>query len=123
MEAGAISPAVLDGMTEMALDVLLHGEPGELGALPARLAGRWPEVPALAVSYALSRAAAAIEATLAMPEARRMQAAARAGAGWRLAALTAAETLAAEELLGTRPSARDLLRVSSRLAAEPAARH
>lgn len=97
--------AEIDEMIEFALEELLAGSDTRRRGLVRRMCQRWPEVPALAVSFALTSAAAMIDDNFT----NTGDADEIAPLAWRMAAVLAADVYAAE-CLGHRPAkARDLL--------------
>ncbi len=88
----------LDLMIEFAVGELASGDPQRVGALVRRMAESWPDEKALAIGFALTSAASALEDMLAGEESRAV--AARA---YKLAALVSADVLAIEAL-GQKPA-------------------
>lgn len=100
-----MASAPIDDMTAFALEEVLSGDAMRQRKLVRRMCQRWPEVPALAVGFALSSAAAAISDTL-DADTDSTQSAART---YRMAAIFAADVFAAETLVGRSAKAHDLL--------------
>lgn len=100
-----MATAPIDDMTAFALEEVLSGDGARLRKLVRRMCQRWPEAPALSVSFALSSAAAMIGDTLEAGT-DRSQSAYRT---YRMSAIFAADVFAAESLLGRRAEAHDLL--------------
>lgn len=83
----------LDLMIEFAVGELASGDSRRVGALVRRLAETWPSEKALAIGFALTSAASALEDMMAGEESR-----AAASRAYKLAALVAADILAVEAL-------------------------
>lgn len=97
--------APIDEMIAFALEGLLAGDSAQQRALVRRMCLRWPDVPALSVSFALTSAAAMIDDTLSS-DGGSTENAARA---YRMAAVFAADVYAAEALVRRPAKAQDLL--------------
>lgn len=74
-----------DGLCEFALNFLLNGE-GDARRLAARLAGLFPDLPALELVFVIATAASGMESVFAGPET-----VAAAQDAWRIAALLAVD--------------------------------
>lgn len=97
-------PDVLDQMLALALEQVTVGDESAIKSLVRDMARRWPEEKALAVSFALSSAAAEVDEILSLSNP-----AIGPGVAYRVAALVAADVLAIEAL-GRQPAlCRDLL--------------
>lgn len=97
--------AVLDDMTEFAIEELLSGRPDRPAALVRRMAERWPEEPALGLVYAITSAVGGIEDSFggAAPQEPVV------GLGYRIAALAAADVHAIQSIGQVPATAEDLL--------------
>lgn len=93
----------LDLMVEFALGELASGEDARIRALVRRAAARWPDEKALTICFALTSASASLD------EAMRGQSVRGAvDAGYRFAALVAADVLAIEAMRDGPVLGRDL---------------
>ncbi|WP_123641488.1 hypothetical protein [Histidinibacterium lentulum] len=97
--------AVLDEMTEFAIEELLSGRPERPAALVRRMAERWPEEPALGLVFAVTSAVAGIEDSFggAAPQEPVIS------LGYRIAALAAADVHAIQAMGHVPALAEDLL--------------
>ena len=97
--------APIDEFTAYALEELLTGDRTRQLRLVRRMCLRWPESPALAISFALTSAAAMIDDTIAEGESASLSGV----RAYRMAAIFAADVYAAECLLQRPAKAHDLL--------------
>jgi hypothetical protein len=97
--------AVLDSMTEFAIEELLSRRPERPAGLVRRMAERWPEESALGLVYAITSAVGGIEDSFggAAPQEPVV------GLGYRIAALAAADVHAIQSMGQVPATAEDLL--------------
>ncbi len=100
----------LDRMTEFAVEILSSGDRNQIVALVRRMAGKWPQVSALGICFAITSAAARLEAEFDDPATMRS-----AALGYKLAALVASDILALETMGGRQVIGNDLMSYWHRL--------
>jgi hypothetical protein len=96
--------AVLDRMTEFAMEELLSGDRDRARALIRTMAERWPDEPALALAFAVTSATQGIEAVFEGAGSR-----AAIPLGYRLSALVSADVHAVQSMGQVPALAEDLL--------------
>lgn len=94
---------VLDQMLEFAIGELASGQPQRIARLVRVMAAKWPDEKALTISFALTSAASELEDIFSGP-----QNVDNANRAYRLAALVAADVLAAEAMGRQKVTGRDL---------------
>ncbi|MBY6117490.1 hypothetical protein KUW09_25070 [Mameliella alba] len=97
-------------MTEFAIEALSSNDAKQISALVRRMVEKWPQLPALSITFAITSAAAHLETLFADIQTERS--AARA---YKLAALVASDILALEAMGGRPIMCHDLLHYWQRM--------
>ena len=100
----------LDKMIELAIEALATGDRRTIDTLVRRMAEKWPHLHALGICFALTSAAARLEAAMSDLATERS-----ASRGYKLAAFAAADILALEVMGGRPVLSQDLLHYWQRM--------